>query len=283
MTHTIRTIIVDDEPLALNLLRAKLEKIPTIEIIKECRNGREAISAVTDLAPDLIFLDIQMPGMSGFEVVAQLQSDTMPLVVFSTAYEQYALDAFDANAIDYVLKPIDDERINRAVKRAKQRVSAFNATVADDAFGETKNDRKTDLVQAVENIKAARYEHQTGTSNNQDPIYTPNNTSKIVVKDRDEIHILPQTEIEWIDAAGDYVCIHSKGETHVKRTTLKEILDELDDQIFKRVHRSTIVNMSYIKKVLPHTKGEFFLLLGEFDKIKVSRNYKEVVKDFLSS
>ncbi|MFT6270553.1 MAG: two-component system LytT family response regulator [Alphaproteobacteria bacterium] len=281
MTHSIRTIIVDDEPLALKFLRAKLEKISAIEIVKECKNGREAISAVADLAPDLIFLDIQMPGISGFDVIAQLQSDIMPLVVFSTAYEQYALDAFDANAIDYVLKPIDDDRINRAVERAKQRIAAFNVAKTDDSSGEAINDRKTSLVQAVENIKVARHEGKSGA--NGTPQEASTSASKIVVKDRDEIHILAQTEIEWIDAAGDYVCIHTKGETHVKRTTLKEILDELDDQIFKRVHRSTIVNMSFIKKVLPHTKGEFFLLLGEFDKIKVSRNYKDVVKDFLST
>jgi two-component system LytT family response regulator len=281
MTHSIRTVIVDDEPLALQLLRAKLEKISAIEIVKECKNGREAISAVTDLAPDLIFLDIQMPGISGFDVIAQLQSDIMPLVVFSTAYEQYALDAFDANAIDYVLKPIDDDRINRAVERARKRIAAFNVAQPDETSGESINDRKTSLVQAVENIKTARHERRNGT--HHQPYEASTAASKIVVKDRDEIHILAQTEIEWIDAAGDYVCIHTKGETHVKRTTLKEILDELDDQIFKRVHRSTIVNMSFIKKVLPHTKGEFFLLLGEFDKIKVSRNYKEVVKDFLST
>lgn len=276
MTTPLRTIIVDDEPLALKVLKAKLTKITNIDIIKECRNGREAIAAVSDLNPDLIFLDIQMPGMSGLDVIAQLQSDTMPLVVFVTAYEQYALDAFDANAIDYVLKPIDDVRITRAVDRAKQRINIFNSANNDNA-GNNVNDRKTSLVQAVENIKAAQQKAQSGDTNE-----TPA-SGKIVVKDRDEIHILPQHEIEWIDAAGDYVCIHSKGETHVKRTTLKEILDELDDSIFKRVHRSTIVNMNYIKKVLPHTKGEFFLLLGEFDKIKVSRNYKEVVKDFLSS
>jgi two-component system LytT family response regulator len=275
MMTSIRTIIVDDEPLALRVLKAKLEKNPAINIIKECKNGREAIAAVTNLSPDLIFLDIQMPGISGLDVIAKLQSDTMPLVVFVTAYEQYALDAFDANAIDYVLKPIDDVRISRALDRAIQRITAFNIN-QESANNNGINERKTSLVQAVENIRA---QHLANTRESQ----KETSTSKIVVKDRDEIHILPQNEIEWIDAAGDYVCIHSKGETHVKRTTLKEILEELDEKAFKRVHRSTIVNMNFIKKVLPHTKGEFFLLLGEFDKIKVSRNYKEVVKDFLSS
>lgn len=281
MTESIRTVIVDDEPLALRILRAKLEKIPEIEIVKECKNGREAISAVVELAPDLIFLDIQMPGMSGLDVISKLQSDIMPLVVFATAYEQYALDAFDANAIDYVLKPIDDERIARAVERAKKRIQAFNTAAADNPNTDVPNERKTSLVQAVQNIKSAKWAQST--QGNEASADNNNSATKIVVKDRDEIHILAQNEIAWIDAAGDYVCIHSKGETHVKRTTLKEILDELDEHMFKRVHRSTIVNMSFIKKVLPHTKGEFFLLLSEYDKIKVSRNYKEVVKDFLAS
>jgi two-component system LytT family response regulator len=103
----------------------------------------------------------------------------------------------------------------------------------------------------------------------------------VVIKDRDEITILKQSDIEWVDAAGDYVCLHAQGETHIKRSTLKELLDELDDTIFKRVHRSTIVNLNFIEKVIPHTKGEFFLQLSEFEKIKVSRNYKDAIKCFL--
>jgi two-component system LytT family response regulator len=281
MTQIIRTIIIDDEPLALRLLRSKLEKSPSIEIVAECKNGREAVEAVSDLLPDLIFLDIQMPGMSGLEVIQKLQSDIMPLVVFATAYEQYALDAFDANAIDYMMKPIDSKRVERAVERATQRLGE-RQTDSNDIDGMTStNHRKNSLINAIESIKRTQSESLTSLQNEQS-IATANK-SKIVVKDRDEIHILDQVDIEWIDAAGDYVCIHSKGETYIKRTTLKEILDELDSLLFKRVHRSTIVNMGCIKKVLPHTKGEFFLLLGEYDKIKVSRNYKDVVKEFLSS
>lgn len=281
MTQTIRTIIVDDEPLALRLLRSKLEKSPSIEIVGECKNGREAIAAVIDLSPDLIFLDIQMPGMSGLEVIQNLQSDIMPLVVFATAYEQYALDAFDANAVDYMLKPLDSKRVERAVERVTQRITAKQEDARNNDDALEGNYRKISLINAIESIKRTQNNTQINEQHEQSAIAA--SKSKIVVKDRDEIHILDQVDIEWIDAAGDYVCIHSKGETYIKRTTLKEILDELDSQLFKRVHRSTIVNMGCIKKVLPHTKGEFFLLLGEYDKIKVSRNYKDVVKDFLSS
>lgn len=267
----LKTLIVDDEPLALKLLRAKLNKIPEIEIIGECKNGREAIAATLDLAPDLIFLDIQMPGLNGFDVVKGLQSDILPLIVFTTAYEQYALDAFDVHAVDYILKPIDDERIVRAVQRAQERLEGVEV-----------QDNKPRILGAIDSI-----------NQRQSPELAPNRRKsdrdsssaqvekKIVIKDRDEITILKQSEIEWVDAAGDYVCLHAEGQTHIKRSTLKELLAELDENIFKRVHRSTIVNLNFIDKVIPHTKGEFFLLLGEFEKIKVSRNYKDAIKHFL--
>lgn len=281
MTQTIRTIIVDDEPLALRLLRSKLENSPSIEIVGECKNGREAITAVADLSPDLIFLDIQMPGISGLDVIKELQSDTMPVVVFATAYEEYALDAFDANAVDYILKPLDSKRVERAVERATQRITANQENLINIDEDMLCNNQKDCLINAIQSIKKNQNQHKVTHQQEQNALAA--NLSKIIVKDRDEIHILDQDKIEWIDAAGDYVCIHCNGETYIKRTTLKEILDELDSQIFKRVHRSTIVNMGCIKKVLPHTKGEFFLLLGEFDKIKVSRNFKDVVKDFLAN
>jgi two-component system LytT family response regulator len=273
----LRTIIVDDEPLALRLLAAKLSKLPNIEIVAQCSNGREAIAAIIELTPDLLFLDIQMPGLTGLDVVKQLQSDTMPLVVFATAYEQYALEAFDAHAVDYVLKPIDDERIQRAVVRAQERFSIR----LDD-----KIENKNEVISAIAQIEQQHEKTITWMATDsihQDPQHTDIKNRKIVIKDRDEIHLLKQKDIQWIDAAGDYVCVHALGETHVKRCTLKEMLIELDDTQFKRVHRSTIVNLEFIDKVIPHTKGEFFLMIGEHDKIKVSRNYKDVVKAFLAN
>ncbi len=271
MTQRIRTLIVDDEPLALQLLKAKLDKIPEVEVVAVCKNGREALQQIADLCPDLLFLDIQMPGLSGLDVIKNIQGDIMPMVVFSTAHEQYALDAFDANAIDYVLKPIDDERIKRAIERAFERLKIKGIHY----------ETKPSLLNAIEQINSAEKAIEQKEQDEQREQGEFTLPSKIVVKDRDEIHLLNQSEIEWIDAAGDYVCLHSAGQTHIKRSTLKELLSELDETIFKRVHRSTIVNLNYIKKVLPHSKGEFFLLLGEYDKIKVSRNYKDVVKEFL--
>ena len=273
----LKTIIVDDEPLALKLLAAKLKKMPNIEVIAQCSNGREAIKAVIELAPDLLFLDIQMPGLSGLDVVKQLQNDTMPLIVFATAYQQYALEAFDAYAVDYVLKPIDDESIQRAVDRTLQRLAIKS---------HEQSENKREVIGAIAQIDQKNNKTVTwmaDDSTQQDPqsVYVKNR--KIVIKDRDEIHLLKHQDIQWIDAAGDYVCLHVLGETYVKRCTLKEILAELDEKQFKRVHRSTIVNLDFIDKVIPHTKGEFFLMMGEYDKIKVSRNYKDVVRAFLEN
>jgi two-component system LytT family response regulator len=266
----LSTIIVDDEPLALKLLRKKLDACCEIEIVAECKNGREAIEQIISLTPDLVFLDIQMPGLDGLSVIKQLQSDILPLVVFTTAYEQYALDAFDVHAVDYVLKPIDGERIQRAVSRAIERFEN-----SDD------NQNKSRIINAIESLNdsesaspsSKEFDHSSDTELVE---------RKIVIKDRDEITLLEQSQIDWVDAAGDYVCIHANGITHIKRSTLTKLLKDLDPRLFKRVHRSTIVNLNCIKKVLPHTKGEFFLQLGEFDQVKVSRNYREVIKSFLT-
>lgn len=274
--NTLKAIIVDDEPLALKLLRSKLKKFSEIEIIAECKNGREAIQKTMDLAPDLIFLDIQMPGIDGFGVIKKLQTDIVPMVVFTTAFEQYALDAFDVHAVDYILKPIDEEHIQRAVERALVR---FN-------LGEN-TDNKNRIIGAIDSISEResadiRFPIDLEQQDNQSSSASGVIERKVVIKDRDDITLLKQSEIEWVDAAGDYVCLHADGVTHIKRSTLKSLLEELDPNIFKRVHRSTIVNLNFIQKVIPHTKGEFFLKLGEYDQVKVSRNYRDVIKSFLT-
>lgn len=263
----LRTLIVDDEPLALSLLRSKLSKLPEIEIIAECRNGREAVSAIMDMSPDLVFLDIQMPGVNGFGVIEKLQTDIVPLIVFITAYEQYAIEAFEVHAVDYILKPIDEERLVRAVQRASERFKTG---------GDLGN--KSRIIGAIDTInEKSSYSPSQATNKSNDQV-----DKKIVVKDRGITTLLKQDDIEWVDAAGDYVCLHVDGVTHIKRSTLNNLQKDLDDSIFKRVHRSTIVNLNCIKEVIPHTKGEYFLKLGEFDQVKVSRNYREVIKNYLS-
>jgi len=257
----LRTIIVDDEPLALNLMRAKLNKFDSIDVVAECKNGQEAIEAIRENEPDLVFLDIQMPKINGFEVIHKIQSELTPMVVFATAYEQYALDAFKVNAVDYILKPLDNEQLSRAVSRAEQRYLQLD-----------KSQEKSNLISAIEAIRHhpdSNYQH------------TAKDDKKIVVKDGDQITLLRQDDLKWVDAAGDYCCLHANGETHIKRISLTELLDQLEPADFKRVHRSTIINLNFITRVQSLPKGEFFVELGSQERVKVSRTYKDAIREYL--
>lgn len=268
----LRTIVVDDEPLASKLLLSLLDELPEVEIIGSCKNGREAISMVLDESPDLMFLDIKMPGLSGFDVIQKIQPELLPMVIFCTAYERYALDAFDVHAVDYIVKPINMERIHLAVKRA---VDRFH-------IGQHLGENKSPLISAIDEIqdnvaKRSSMRRRTDTEAQQDK------ERKIAIKESDSIKLIKIDSIGWVDAAGDYMCVHAEGETHIMRCTMKHLLEELDDPAFKRVHRSTIVNLNCIDEVIPHTKGEYFLQLDNGEKIKVSRNYRSVVRSFLDS
>ena len=271
MSIALRTIIVDDEPLARRLMRAVLSDIPGVDIVAECGNGREAIAATRDLQPDLLILDIQMPGMTGFDVVKELQSDLMPNVIFCTAYQRYALDAFDLHAVDYLLKPVDDRRVRRAVERAQQRVGD----------SEPDSNRKTPLVGAIDDI-ARKVEGQADRerwgSSVQDH---PGLERKLAIRSHDGTVLIELDDIDWVDAAGDYMCVHAAGETHILRSTLKNLMQRLDPDRFKRIHRSTVVNLERIAKVTPLKKGEYLLDLGGDEQLKVSRNYRDAIKAFL--
>ncbi|MEH6580783.1 MAG: response regulator transcription factor [Halioglobus sp.] len=268
----LRVVIVDDEPLARRLLRAMLEEVPEIELIAECRNGREAIAVTQDLAPDLLILDIQMPGVSGFDVVKELQSDVMPMVVFCTAYQRYALDAFDLHAVDYLLKPVDGKRLQRAVDRARARLDEDTRT----------GEHKTPLVGAIEEIA----KKVAGRSDPRNPEQSSDEAlaadRKIAIRDNEVIVLIDIDDIDWVDAAGDYMCVHAKGVTHIMRSTLKTLMTRLDPGKFKRIHRSTVVNLDRIEKVTPLHKGEYILDLDCNERLKVSRNYRQAIKDYLS-
>ena len=261
----LRTVLVDDEPLALDLLRAILSKIDDIEIIGECRNGREAIESVTLLAPDLLFLDIQMPKFNGFEVVKELQSDTMPMVIFATAFNQYALDAFDLHAVDYLLKPFDPERVLRAVQRAVERHKS------------QEKGQKGPLIGAIDDITVRLDKEQfsspeTGETEEEVP---DSMKRKLLIRDSGVVKVIPFDDIDWVDAAGDYMCVHAGGETHIVRSTLRELLKKLDDKLFVRIHRSTVVNIARVVSISSIQKGGSLLHLAEGQTLKVSRNYRE--------
>lgn len=268
----LTVVIVDDEPLARKLLRAMLEEIPLVELIAECRNGREAIEATRKFTPDLLILDIQMPVVSGFDVVKELQSDVMPMVIFCTAYQRYALDAFDLHAVDYLLKPVDGVRLQRAVDRALLRVD-------DDTEA---NEHKTPLVGAIEEIAkkvAGRTDPRNEAQSSDEALAADR---KIAIRDNEVIVLIDTDDIDWVDAAGDYMCVHAKGVTHIMRSTLKTLMTRLDPEKFKRIHRSTVVNLDRVEKVTPLHKGEYILHLDCDEQLKVSRNYRQEIRTFLS-
>ncbi len=264
----IATIIVDDEPLAIQGLELRLQAFDDVEIVERCANGREAIRAIRTLKPDLVFLDIQMPGFDGFSVVAALADIEPPLFVFVTAFGQHALKAFEAQAVDYLMKPVDEERLATTIERVRQRLNERRGHV-DSArlkgiLTEVAPDSlPVDLAADVESPAANRYE-------------------KILnIKDRGQIFRVDVDDIERIDAAGDYMCIYTADQTLILRETMKDLEKRLDPRKFQRIHRSTIVNLDNIKSVRPHTNGECFLVLGSNTQVKVSRSYREVVARFL--
>ncbi len=263
----LRTVTVDDEPLARRLLRALLGELSGIELVAECRNGREAIDVTRSLAPDLLILDIQMPGMNGFDVIKALQADLMPCVVFCTAYQEYALDAFDLHAVDYVLKPVSRERLGRAIKRARRRIQETPA-----------GGYKTPLIGAIDEIagKAAQPPDHRGAV-----VPATDSQQRIAIKNHDGTVLIAMNDIDWIDAAGDYMCLHVKSETLIMRSTLKDLIERLDPARFKRIHRSTVVNLERIDKIVSLQKGEFMLELGGNQQLKVSRNFRKAISQFL--
>lgn len=269
----LKTIIVDDELLARKLILSCLDEIPGIEVVAECANGLEAVSAVCELEPDLMFLDINMPGLNGFEVIKNIQPELLPMVIFCTAHERYALDAFDVHAVDYILKPLDEERLQLAVKRAEARYHETGSP----------GDKKAPLLGAIETITSNVAERIPLRDKNVNTPLSAEHERKLAIRDRDSIKLIKVDSITWVDAAGDYMCVHSEGETYVMRCTMKSLLAILDRAIFKRVHRSTIVNLNCIEEVIPHFKGEYFLRLDNDERIKVSRKYRGAIKRFLES
>jgi two-component system LytT family response regulator len=270
LTDTLSVIIADDEPLARQLLRVLLEAVPGVELIAECSNGRDAIVKTRELSPDLLILDIKMPGLSGFDVVVALQSDTMPMVVFCTAYQRYAVDAFDLHAVDYLLKPVGHDRLARAVERARERFRLSGGA-----------DRKTPLVGAIDEI-AQRIGGRTDDRASAGAVTVgalPRD--RLAVKNPEGTVMIDTSDLDWVDAAGDYMCLHVKGETLIMRSTLKDLMARLDPDRFRRIHRSTVVNLDRIVRLQPLQKGEYMIELDCDQSLKVSRNYRQAIKQFL--
>ncbi|MEP7006297.1 MAG: LytTR family DNA-binding domain-containing protein [Sphingomonas bacterium] len=264
---TIRTILVDDEPLAIQGLELRLAAHEDVEIIDKCQNGREAIRAIKTHKPDLVFLDIQMPGFDGFSVVQGLMEVEPPLFVFVTAYSDHALKAFEAQAIDYLMKPVEESRLADTLDRVRQRLTEKRGVEEVDRLKEVIAEIAPD---SVENL-----------TDHSDQVSANRFEKLINIKDRGQIFRVDVDTIERIDAAGDYMCIYTGDNTLILRETMKDLEKRLDPRRFQRVHRSTIVNLDLVKEVKPHTNGECFLVLGSGAQVKVSRSYRDVVARFV--
>jgi two-component system LytT family response regulator len=267
---TIRTILVDDEKLAIQGLQLRLAPFEDVEIIDTCANGREAIRKIKTEKPDLVFLDIQMPGFDGFSVVKGVMEIEPPLFVFVTAYEEHAIRAFEANAVNYLMKPVDEQKLADTIERVRQRLAEKKS--AEDAG------QLLDVLNEIAPDRAA-YFAETTTSATSD---SADRFEKLInVKDRGQIFRVEVDTIEHIEAAGDYMIISTGDNSLVLRETMKDLERRLDPRKFQRVHRSTIVNLDLVRQVKPHTNGECFLVLESGAEVKVSRSYRDVVARFV--
>ena len=266
----IRAIIVDDEELARRGIEIRLAAHPDVQIVGHCENGREALEAVVREKPDLMFLDIQMPGMSGFDVLARLPHESMPMIVFVTAYDRFALDAFEAQALDYLLKPINDTRFAQALERVRSFWRQKSAVA--------QRDKLMELIAATKGSAALDSEE---IQRQLDAAVGPAYPEVLPIRDDHGTVRLDVSRIDWIDAAGDYMCVHADGRTYVLRETMKSLEAILDPKIFQRVHRSTIVNIQRVRRLRPHTNGEYFLTLDDGQEIKLSRSYRDRVDQLL--
>lgn len=266
----LKVMLVDDEPMAIRGMKLRLEQFPEVEIMGECSNGREAVKAIKTDAPDLVFLDIQMPGLDGFGVVRALIGAPAPLIVFVTAYDKYAIDAFEANALDYLVKPVDEERLKDAIHRARETIKSRLAS-----------NRESKLVELLASLSDEDHDQIKELINDPDWTGRERYSERLSFKDGTKVVVLDADEIEWIDAAGDYMCIHTGGKTHIIRETMKTLQQRLDPARFQRIHRSAIVNVDKVKELHPHANGEYFITLENGSELKLSRSYKDVVQRFL--
>ncbi len=249
----VKILVVDDEPLARERIRALLSAQADIEIIGECSTGIEAISAINRLEPDLVFLDVQMPELDGFGVIEAVGAAEMPTVIFVTAYDKYALRAFDVNALDYLLKPFDRERFETAVSRARAQIQQKKSGALNER-----------LLALIADIRAE-----------------PTRIDRLVIKSGGRVFFIKSEEIDWIEAAGNYVRLHTATGEHLHRETMSNLEGRLDPRKFMRIHRSVIVNCERIKELHPLFHGEYAVTLLDGTRLTLSRSYRDRLEELL--
>lgn len=249
----IRTIIADDMPLARSRIRRFLKTDSEIEVMCECSCGGEAIEAINNLKPDLVFLDVEMPEITGFEVLQAIKSDPMPVVIFVTAYDQFTLRAFDFHALDYLLKPFDEARLKRALERAKR---------------ELKQTRQTDINQQLESVlKNGKTE--------------PKFLKRIAIKSGERTVFLPADDIDWVSTAGNYLELHVGKQTHLIRERMCELESKLDPTKFVRIHRLSLINIERVRELQPLFNGDYVVILHNGRQLILSRTYREKLFDLI--
>jgi two-component system LytT family response regulator len=251
----IRAIIVDDEPPARNKIRELLKTESDIELVDECANGREAVQSITTKSPDLVFLDIQMPELDGFGVIEAIGPEHLPAVVFVTAFDQYAVQAFEVNALDYLLKPFDRQRFQTALNRVRDHLQPGR-----------RNELNQQLNSLLRQLKGPKKQAE-----------------RFVIKSGGRVFFLKNDEIDWIEAAGNYVRLHVGTETHLLRETMNAIQKKLDTTTFIRIHRSTFVNIEKIKELQPWFHGEYVVIMRDGTQLTMSRSYRSNLPDLMGT
>lgn len=249
----IRALVVDDEPPARRKLRRFLESEPDMRVVGEAGSGSEAVEAIRGLEPDLVVLDVQMPGLDGFGVIAALGHDELPEVIFATAYDEYALRAFDVHAVDYLLKPFDRERFRVALARARQRIARGDE----------------DVLERVRRLVAeARREGE-------------DHLERLLVEERGKEILVTVASIDWLEASGNYVTVHAGGRSHLVRSTLKSLVARLPSRRFVRVHRSAAVNLDRVVELRPQGRGDYTIVLDGGAVVPMSRRYRARLREAL--
>jgi two-component system, LytTR family, response regulator len=260
LSQLIKTLIVDDERLARDALRVLLGDDPDIEIVGECRNGREAIMMIQEHTPDLVFLDVQMPDADGFQVLERIDQSRLPVIVFVTAYDTYALRAFKSHALDYILKPFDHERFEAALQRAKHQVQLH----AYEEIGQR-------LVNLLSDLRSSQ---KTPRADGRGKPFTAKYLRRLTVRSGKRVLVLKAEELDWIEASGDYMNLHAGGRSFLLRETMNGLAAKLDPETFLRINRSTIINVERIRDMQPLFKGDSVVTLKDGTELKLNRNYR---------
>ena len=250
----IRALIVDDEPLARRRIKSLLAHDQSVDVIGECSDGYKAVTSISELSPDLVFLDVQMPAMDGFEVIKTIGAEQMPTVIFVTAYDQYALKAFEVNALDYLLKPFDRKRFQKTLEKAKIMIKGLqNGNVNNQLLsllGDLRREQKI--------------------------------PERFIIKSGGRVVFLRAEEIDWMCAVGNYVRLQVGRDSHLMRETMTGMESKLDPVSFMRIHRSTIVNLDRVKEVQPWAKGEYVVIMRDGTRLIMSRRYRERLNERLT-